>query len=193
MSNENAPGGRPTSEPAPTQQKFKVLVIGDPFVGKTSLIRKYTENKFEKNYIPTIGVNLCKHTLALPAKPNDDQKRQAALIFWDIAGQQSFDKMHMAYFQGAHGVIMVFDVTDPESLDNVTHWREACEKYNVAGAACLLVGNKIDLKEDRKVQREAGETVARELGTTYHETSALTGENVSTIFREVYEAIVKKQ
>ncbi|GAB4306451.1 MAG: Rab family GTPase [Promethearchaeota archaeon] len=161
-------------------EKYKVLVVGDPMVGKTSLIRKYTEDKFQEDYIPTIGVNLCKHTLRL-------SDREVVLIFWDIAGHQSYEKMRGGYFQGAAGVVYVFDVTDEATLENVSNWKKSCEKYGVAGCPSLLVGNKVDLLDQRVVPSTEGAALAKEMGgLPYFETSALTGQNVHAMFETIY-------
>lgn len=153
---------------------YKIIVIGDPQVGKTSLLTKYAKKKFTENYIRTLGSNITKQMVNL------DNGTHIDLLVWDIAGQREVSEMFPSYFDGANGAIIVFDFTRPKTLANVSVWYKECLKNNIGHIPMLLVGNKIDL--ERKIPDKAGKEIADRLNFPYFETSAKTGINVDRIF-----------
>ena len=161
--------------------KFKVILIGDPAVGKTSLINQYMDKQFEGDYRPTLGYQLMKKEFKLP------NNMIVVISFWDIAGQEAFEMFHDIYFDNANGVILVYDVTDPETFENTLTWySDFTKKESRKGAAGVLAGNKIDL--EKKVSSEQGKKRAEELGYHFIETSALKDKNVD----EAFEYILNK-
>ena len=159
------------------EKSFKTIVIGDTMVGKTSLIRRYVERKFDKTYIITMGVDITNKRVKIG-------DRNVNLILWDIGGQEKFDAIRKIYFRGANGALIVYDVTNYRSFVNVRKWFEELMKYT-RDIPFILVGNKIDLKDERVVKSEEGAQLSEQLGCPFYETSAKTGENVDKIFYEL--------
>lgn len=150
----------------------KVVVAGDGNVGKTSLIRCYTEGKFSISRVATIGVDFHTHTVELP-------EGKIKLSIWDMAGQDRFQFLRAGFYPGSRVAALVYDVTVPESLDHLVGWREEILKI-VPGERFIVVGNKIDLEPIQGP--EAARSFAESIGAPYHETSALTREGVADLF-----------
>lgn len=154
---------------------LKVVVAGDGAVGKTSLIRRYCEGKFEYTRIQTIGVDFQTQTVKLP-------QQTVKLSIWDMAGQERFAVVRAGFYRGSRAAALVYDVTEPQSLKDLERWRE-----EVLGAIqqqpFLVIGNKIDL--ERTVSAEEGKAFADSIHASYVETSALTGEGVPALFESL--------
>ena len=163
---------------------FKVTVIGDPAVGKSSLIRRYVENYFVGDYIMTMGTHISSKNIVF----SEFNKRiNTKLVIWDLGGQPHFKEVRRAYYLGARGSILVFDLTRPDTFMELHNW--ANELLNHAGKIpTVLVGNKSDLRYLRSVPEIDGYHFANRMNTSYFETSAKTGENVERVF----EVLVKK-
>lgn len=168
-----------------TEAIYKIIVIGDPSVGKTSLLSKFTEKSFTEEYLPTVGVSILKHVV------NIQKDISINLMMWDVAGQPQFYMLHKPYFNGADGIILVFDISRSSSFSNVKNWWNTCIKHGLSSIPRVLVGNKIDLKDDRKIVRPHADHLSQELNAQYFETSAKTGDNVDTIFRTIAEVVYK--
>jgi Ras-related protein Rab-1A len=168
-----------------TESIFKVIFIGDPAVGKTSLLTKFAKNQFEEKYLPTVGVNILKEPIEL------DKNNKVNLMFWDVAGQPQFYMLHRPYFNGADGIVLVFDVTRSSTFSNVNNWMNSAMKYGLSHVPRILVGNKIDLEDERKIILPMAEHLSQKIDAPYFETSALTGENVKPIFRKIAELVFK--
>ncbi len=159
---------------------FKIIVIGDPAVGKSSLIRRFADNKFEQSYLPSIGADF---TL----KVVEFEKIQAILTIWDIGGQREFDNIRNFYYYGANAGIMVFDVTRPETYDHLmNHWapqfRSGVGEPNIPS---VILANKVDLTVDRKITASRCKQLSEQLGYPIFETSAKSGENVHAAFEQI--------
>ncbi len=165
---------------------FKVVVLGDGNVGKTSLVLQYTEKKFSTSYVMTIGSNFAVKILNLP-----ERGLKIKFQLWDLAGQPHFQFIRPPFYRGALLAILVFDITNRKSFDNINLWvREA--KNNVGDIPLVLAGNKNDLIENRVVSKAEGEALAKEFGTLYFETSAKTGENLDAMMLHCVEEILKR-
>lgn len=169
-----------------TEHIYKIIVLGDPAVGKTSLLRAFTSKKFTKQYLPTVGVNILKEQIELEINGNEVQIN---LMLWDVAGQPQFYMLHRPYFNGADGMCLVFDVTRSSTFSNIKNWQSTTIKYGLSGIPRMLVGNKIDLKEERKIIRPMAQHLAEKLNASYFETSAKTGENVDKIFESIARTV----
>ena len=164
--------------------KFKVIVLGDPGVGKTSLILRYTNNAFRRSYIPTLGVHVSDKIF----KINDVVVQ---LVIWDLAGQQKFDTMRHQFYVGSDGFILVFDLTNPKSFDNLSNWfsdiqHQFKDKYNLIG---YVIGNKCDLEDFIKIKSENASDLAGVLNLKFIETSALSGKNVDKVFTQLAHSL----
>ncbi len=153
---------------------FKVVVIGDGAVGKTSLINRFAEQKFIKEYKPTLGTNIVIKEI----QENGDNIR---LLMWDIAGQSKWKDVRHLYYQGASSAILVFDVTRPETFNNIPHWFDDLLKYS-GDIPRVLIANKIDLTEIRKKSTEEIKEMAEKVNAKFFETSAADGTNVLEAF-----------
>jgi len=110
-----------------------------------------------------------------------------SLMVWDIAGQPQFYMLHRPYFNGADGMILVYDVTRSSSFSNINNWYSTSVKYGLSGVPRTLIGNKNDLKEDKKIILPMAEHLSQKLNAPFFETSTLTGENVSAVFHKIAE------
>ncbi|MHA2281491.1 MAG: Rab family GTPase [Promethearchaeota archaeon] len=166
---------------------YKVIVCGDPSVGKTSTILRITDNAFIRTYIPTLGVSISEKQI----KITDENVN---LIFWDIAGQSKFEVMRRHFYQGAEGIIVIFDLTNRKSFESVSEWYRDIKKHleiyqkTIVG---FILGNKEDLVNERKVPAEEAKKVAKSLNIEYIETSAKTGKNLEKIFYRIADSLVK--
>ena len=154
---------------------FKVLLIGDSGVGKSSLLLRFADDTFSDSYISTIGVDFKIKTLTLDNKI-------VKLQIWDTAGQERFRTITSSYYRGAHGIIVVYDVTDRESFDNVKHWLLEINKYASNQVQRLLVGNKSDLVNQKVVDYTTSKEYAESLKVAFLETSAKGATNVEQAF-----------
>lgn len=164
---------------------YKIIVIGDPAVGKTSLLTNFCGDKFQYEYIPTVGVNITKEKVTV--KNDMGKDTNVSLMIWDVAGQPQFYMLHRPYFNGADGMMLVYDVTRSSSFSNVNNWYSTAVKYGLSGIPRLLIGNKIDLKDEKKIILPMAEHLSQKLNAPFFETSASTGENVSMIFHKIAE------
>ncbi len=168
---------------------FKVVLIGDYAVGKTSLITRYMESIFSIDYKPTLGYNIMKKDIRKPEK-----NLIASLNFWDLAGQEMFKPLHEMFFDSANGLMMVYDVTRPETFENIPTWHsnfiEKGKFENPSEIPVVLMGNKIDL--DRRVSKDQGKKRAKEMGCYFIETSALFNQNVTEAFEYLLDRLIPK-
>ncbi|XP_058214905.1 ras-related protein RABD1 isoform X2 [Rhododendron vialii] len=148
---------------------FKLLLIGDSSVGKSCLLLRFADDSYVDSYISTIGVD-----------------------FWDTAGQERFRTITSSYYRGAHGIIIVYDVTEMESFNNVKQWLSEIDRYANDTVCKLLVGNKSDLVENRVVDTQTAKAFADELGIPFLETSAKDSINVEQAFLTMAAEIKRK-
>ncbi|HUX98193.1 MAG TPA: Rab family GTPase [Candidatus Deferrimicrobium sp.] len=165
---------------------FKVSIVGDSAVGKTSLIDQFVNQKFEENYIATMGVNITLKDAVV-----DDTPTQ--LMIWDIGGSESWAKVRSMFYRGSNGVIFVYDVTRPATFLNITHYLQDFEESIQKKIPFILIGNKIDLTHLRKIVPEnANELMKASNAVAFFETSAKTGENVEMAFHLIAQACLKQ-
>ena len=150
---------------------FKLLLIGDSGVGKSCLLLRFADDTYTESYISTIGVDFKIRTIELEGKT-------VKLQIWDTAGQERFRTITSSYYRGAHGIIVVYDVTDESTFANVKQWLQEIERYACEGVNKLLVGNKADLTSSKAVDFDAAKQLADELGIPFLETSAKDATNV---------------
>eukprot|EP00730_Choanoeca_flexa_P000278 TRINITY_DN10128_c0_g1_i1.p1 TRINITY_DN10128_c0_g1~~TRINITY_DN10128_c0_g1_i1.p1 ORF type:complete len:203 (+),score=62.80 TRINITY_DN10128_c0_g1_i1:113-721(+) len=154
---------------------FKLLLIGDSGVGKSCLLLRFADDTYTESYISTIGVDFKIRTIELDGKT-------IKLQIWDTAGQERFRTITSSYYRGAHGIIVVYDVTDKDSFDNVKQWLQEIERYACENVNKLLVGNKSDLTTKKVVDYATAKDFAEEKGIPFLETSAKNASNVEQAF-----------
>lgn len=165
---------------------MKLLLVGDSGVGKSCLLLRFVEDKFNTSFITTIGIDFKIRTI-------ESKGKKIKLQVWDTAGQERFRTITTAYYRGAMGIILVYDVTDSRTFENVETWFQTVTQYANDDAQIFLVGNKCDDEESRQVSTEQGRALAEKLGILFTEASAKTNENVDTIFYELASLIQEKQ
>eukprot|EP01121_Diplochlamys_sp_Union-15-3_P013490 TRINITY_DN4191_c0_g1_i2.p1 TRINITY_DN4191_c0_g1~~TRINITY_DN4191_c0_g1_i2.p1 ORF type:complete len:210 (-),score=27.30 TRINITY_DN4191_c0_g1_i2:94-723(-) len=179
------PAGVKTSNPE-YDYLFKLLLIGDSGVGKSSLLLRFADNTFTDSFISTIGVDFKIRTL-------DVNGATVKLQIWDTAGQERFRTITSSYYRGAHGIIVVYDITNQETFNNVQKWLQEIDRYACENVHKLLVGNKCDLVNERKVPFETAKEFADQLNLIFLETSAKNSTNVEEAFIKMAQTIKQKQ
>ncbi len=154
---------------------FKILLIGDSGVGKSCILTRFADETFAESFISTIGVDFKIRTIEIDNK-------MIKLQIWDTAGQERFRTITSSYYRGSHGVIIVFDVTNKISFNNVKMWLSEIDRHASPSVNKLLIGNKIDLGNKREVSYDEGKDFADSMGMPYLETSAKSGDNVEQVF-----------
>ncbi|KAK9324703.1 P-loop containing nucleoside triphosphate hydrolase protein [Lipomyces orientalis] len=154
---------------------FKLLLIGDSGVGKSCLLLRFADDTYTESYISTIGVDFKIRTIELEGKT-------VKLQIWDTAGQERFRTITSSYYRGAHGIIVVYDVTDQESFTNVKQWMQEIDRYATEGVNKLLVGNKSDMADKKVVEYTVAKEFADSLKIPFLETSAKNATNVEQAF-----------
>ncbi|MFX0087919.1 MAG: Rab family GTPase [Candidatus Hodarchaeota archaeon] len=162
--------------------RFKFVIIGDHEVGKTSLVRRFVENKFSHDYRATIGLNILSHNIEFYGN-------RVAYSLWDIGAQSFFARFRQTYYLGAQAAFIVFEITKKDSFENVMNWYGELEKFiDQRKIPLIIIGNKLDLRDQRAVSYQEGVDLVGALSknvnikASYIETSALTGENVEDAF-----------
>ena len=159
---------------------FKVLLIGNSDVGKSSLILRYVDQRWSDTFVPTIGVDFKIKTLMVDNK-------KIKMQIWDTAGQERFKTVISSYFKGSHGIFVIYDITNRESFKNLENWLIEIEKNASENVLKILIGNKNDLEEEREIKTEEGQAFANRNGLQFMETSAKMNVNVN----EAFEALAK--
>ncbi|WFD23105.1 GTP-binding protein [Malassezia equina] len=161
----------------------KLLLIGDSVgVGKSCLLLRFCDDAWTPSFITTIGIDFKIRTIEVDGK-------RIKLQIWDTAGQERFRTITTAYYRGSMGILLVFDVTDEKSFQNIRNWYRDVQQHASEGACKILVGNKCDWEEKRAVTKEQGEQLAEELGMQYIETSAKANTNVDEAFFKLAQQV----
>ncbi|CAM9515230.1 unnamed protein product, partial [Sphacelaria rigidula] len=162
---------------------FKLVLIGDSGVGKSCLLLRFADDAFTDSYISTIGVDFRFRTVKI-------DKKTVKLQIWDTAGQERFRTITSAYYRGADGIIMVYDVTGQESFDHVNDWLSEVNRYASEGTSKLLIGNKSD-RSDKVVDTAQAKEFAESLGIPFLETSAKNASNVEEAFLTMASELIR--
>lgn len=159
----------------------KTLLLGDAKVGKTSIVLRFTDHAFNQKYLPTIGVNITQKDIKV-------ENTKIRSMLWDIAGQEKFSNLRRRFFLGSECIILVFDLTNPKSFQNLKKWYN--EIADALGKKCneiigVIFGNKFDLSHKRKISEQQAKKFAKDINFDYIETSALTGYNIHQAFYDI--------
>ena len=165
---------------------LKIALLGDPAVGKTSLINRFAEDVFKDDYLPTLGVNIIMKKLKI-----DDVNVQLAI--WDIAGQDKYELTRKLFFEGCSGALLVYDLTRNATIDRIkSKWAIDFSNYARPDGVYVLIGNKDDLKDSVTISSEKGREIAKEIiASNFIETSAKSGDNVERAFEGLVSQILK--
>jgi len=182
----------PASGAAPSSSKsaaydylIKLLLIGDSGVGKSCLLLRFSDDSFTPSFITTIGIDFKIRTIELDGK-------RIKLQIWDTAGQERFRTITTAYYRGAMGILLVYDVTDEKSFNNIRNWIRNIEQHATESVNKILIGNKFDMVEKKVVDSARGKTLADEYGIKFLETSAKNSINVEEAFITLAKDIKKR-
>ena len=170
------------SENEAIEYSFKILLLGDTSVGKTCFLKRYTEDTFQDAYLSTIGFDFKFKMVTLK------NGKQVKVQLWDTAGQERFRTIAKSYYKGAHGIILIYDVSNPKTYDNIKKWLAQIKEEASSKVCIILVANKID-HEERVVTEEEGEKLAKSFNLKIFESSAKENINVTEAFQEVIENI----
>lgn len=169
---------------------FKIVAVGSGGVGKTSMIRRFALDKFETSYLITLGVDFTTKELMI-SDPVTQKNSKVKLVCVDTAGQEYYSKIRPSYYAGANGAFIVFDLTNRNSFESLPRWIAELNQF-IPKCPVSLVGNKLDLVENRRINKEEAENFAHKHNIQYFETSAKEGEGIDQVFKFITEEILKK-
>ena len=165
---------------------FKVLLLGNSDVGKSSILIRYVDESWNDAFVPTIGVDF-------KIKSMEVEQKIVKMQIWDTAGQERFRNVISSYFRGAHGLFLIYDITNRDSFKNLESWLIEIEKNASENVLKVLVGNKNDLEQDRVISYEEGKNFANRNGMEFIETSAKINTNVSEAFEMLGKLMIKNE
>ncbi|XP_077395998.1 ras-related protein Rab-15-like [Festucalex cinctus] len=163
---------------------FRILLLGDSGVGKTCMLRRFTDKEFDTGHISTIGVDFKMKTLEI-----DGIKVRVQI--WDTAGQERYQTITKQYYRRAQGIIFVYDITSEASFQHIVKWATDVDEYAPEKVQRILVGNKSDEESRRRVTMEDGSKLAERYGMDFFETSASTSHNIDKSFNRVTELVLQ--
>ena len=174
------------------EYKFKVLMLGDSGVGKTSLTRRFVQDEFSTSYMHTIGIDFLEKIIEIST--NESEKVKVKLQIWDTAGQERFRSLIRPYYRGASGVVLVYDVTDESTFEHLKQWLVSINE-NISDCQVvhkIIVGNKLDLADEghRRVNKERGNVLAKGCKCSFMEVSAKDGRGVEEAFAKLAQTVV---
>ena len=162
---------------------FEVLLLGNSNVGKSSLFLRFVDDIWNDTFVPTIGVDF-------KIKTFDIDEKKIKMQIWDTAGQERFKNIIASYYRGAHGILLIYDVTDKDSFKNLSNWIIEIEKNSSKQVLKVLIGNKTDLEDKRVVTYNQGKEFADTYGLKYIETSAKKNLNVNEAFETLGRELI---
>ena len=163
---------------------FKIVLIGDTSVGKTNILSKYLSNEFDPDSKATVGVEFGTRDFQI-------ENNKVKVQIWDTAGQERYRSITNAYYKGAKGSLLVYDITNPKTFENLDKWLSDLKANAEEKISVVLIGNKSDLEEERQISIEQGKEKAAFFKLAFMETSALNGNNIEKAFNELITDVYK--
>ena len=163
---------------------FKLILIGDSCVGKSNILSKYLKNEFDPNSRATVGVEFGTKNILI-------NNKKIKIQIWDTAGQERYRSITSAYYKGAKGALIVYDITRRTSFDNIDKWISDLKLNGDKNICIIILGNKSDLADKREVTKEEGIKKSEMFKTAFLETSALNGDNIGKAFEEIIGQITQ--
>ena len=164
---------------------FKILLIGDSGVGKSSVILRYIEDYFSGTLMSSIGVDF-------KTKQIEIDERLVKIQIWDTAGHEKFRTITTSYYKSAHAIIIIYDITDINSFEHIKNWMIDIDKFAKQGVLKTLVANKTDLEDQRKIKKEEGQSIAKKYGVNFFEVSAKDNKNIDELFLDTAKSLLEK-
>ena len=165
---------------------IKLMIIGDFSVGKTNFIFQFTEGRFSTFHVAMVGFDYKTRIIKLPIA-----KKKVKLQIWDTAGQERYMALNKNLFQKVQGIILMYDLTNRDSFEHLQNWLNLINK-NVSNKVVILVANKLDLAQEKRIVTEEGEDIGKKNDMLFFEGSGASGENVDEIFRSIADEVYKK-
>ena len=166
---------------------YKLLLLGDSSVGKSCLLLRYCDEKFQDLHLATIGLDFRLKKIFL------ENDKKVKVQIWDTAGQERYRSITNAYYKGAKGCLLVYDITNKSSFESLDRWLDELKNNGDDDVSIMLVGNKNDLDSDRAISLEEGKKFAEFRKMAFIETSALNGDNIEKAFSELISDVYKSQ
>ena len=165
---------------------IKILTLGDQSVGKSSIVLRYSDNKFSDTFLSTIGVDSKRKIIKIKGE-------KVKVSIWDTAGQEKFQNIVKQYYNGANGILLIFDITNKKSFDKIDFWyNDLINRIKKDEIIIYLVGNKVDLEENRQITIEEAEKYANDKNIPYFEVSAKSGDGIKKLFDDITNDIMDK-
>ncbi|KAI9561822.1 hypothetical protein GHT06_012783 [Daphnia sinensis] len=166
------------------QLHFKIVLLGEGCVGKTSLVLRYVEDKFHEKHFSTIQASFLTKKINL-------EGQRVTLAIWDTAGQERFHALGPIYYRDSHAAILVYDITDQDSFVKVQNWVKELKRILGDKVILAIVGNKTDLDKERNVPADEASEYARSVGATHYQTSAKTNRGIEELFLDVTQQLLR--
>ena len=170
---------------APAEMIFKIIIVGDLSSGKTNIVTQYISHKFVQDSQPTIGVEMFNKDFQI----NEDK---VMAQIWDTAGQEKYNALTSSYYKGAKGALVVYDITQESTFLKVEQFVKDLREKSDKNVYMILVGNKIDLEENRKISKEEGKILADKLKMGFFEVSAKNGTGIEDLFKNLIDNVYEK-
>ena len=171
-----------------SNNKINIIVLGDGAVGKTSLLKMYAEGKFQESHMATLGLDYVSKAYTPP-----NASTELAVKIWDTAGQERFRTLTHAFYKQANGVVVAFDITNEDSFKNVRKWMESIYEHADANICKVMVGNKIDLEDERKISAKEAKDFAAQYKMKYFEASAKKDIGIAEFFETLMTEVYNKR
>ncbi|EGD77802.1 rab family small GTPase [Salpingoeca rosetta] len=165
--------------------QFKIVLLGEGCVGKTSIVLRYCQQTFNENHVSTLQASFLKKKINL-------NQQRVELAIWDTAGQEKFHALGPIYYRNSHGAVLVYDITDQDSFQKVKNWVRELKKMLGSNIALTICGNKSDLERQRTVDQAEAEAYAASVGAKHFQTSARLNRGIDEMFLDLAKRLVQQ-